>query len=197
MLNENFENDYEAEEPNRTDTPPQGFDLEAELNFLEELICSSFRIPLTGLTLVDEDQLLNQLDLVRDNLPPALEKAEDIIRQQKEILQEAADIAEQIIQEAEQKADQIKNQTGIIQQAEREAYQIRHQLNRDCETIQQQTLAEVEQLRQRAIAECEEMRNGADNYADAVLSRIETQLGEMMRVIQNGRQQIYQNSKSR
>jgi type II secretory pathway predicted ATPase ExeA len=40
------------------------------------------------------------------------------------------------------------------------------------------------------IAECEDIQRGADEYADRVLSDMEAQFTEMMRVIRNGRQQI-------
>jgi hypothetical protein len=38
--------------------------------------------------------------------------------------------------------------------------------------------------------ECDDIQNGADDYADAVLTSIEQQLTEMLRVIRNGRQQL-------
>ncbi len=41
--------------------------------------------------------------------------------------------------------------------------------------------------------ECQEIQQDADKYADAVLSRIERDLGEMMRIVANGRQRLYEN----
>ena len=180
-------------------------DIQRELNRLEEMILDSPRIPLTRRTLVDEEQLLDQLDLIRLNLPSAFQESDIIVRHKDEILQEAEEYAQEIIAAAEQRAAQILNEMGLIQQARSEADQLRQQVQLECETLQQQTLTEIEQIRyrvqqeieemrSRTVAECEEIQNGADDYADHVLGSIEQQLNEMMRVIRNGRQQLNDNN---
>lgn len=165
------------------------------------MILTSPHVPLTRRTLVDEDQLLDQLDLIRINLPDAFEKALEIIAQKEEILLEAEEYGQQLIVEAERVAAQMLNETGIIQEAEREAYQIRQRVQQECAEMRQSTLEEIEemreqslqqleQLRKAALAECEDIQNGADDYADSVLTNIEQQLTDMLRVIRNGRQQL-------
>jgi F0F1-type ATP synthase membrane subunit b/b' len=166
------------------------------------MLFDSLHIPFTRRTLVDEEMLLAQLDLVRENLPAAFEEAEKIVRQRDEILLQAEEYAQEIMEGAERRADQILDEMGIIQQAELEASQIRKRVQQECEAIQEQTLTEIErmriqaqqeleQMRQMAIVECEDIQNGADDYADAVLTTIEQQLTEMLRVIRNGRQQLH------
>ncbi len=178
-----------------------GVDIQRELNRLEEIILDSPRIPFVGRTLIDEEQLLDQLDIVRLNLPVAFQEVEMIVRHKDEILQEAELYAEEIIENAEQRASQILNEMGLVQQAKVEADQLRNQVQLDCEAIQQATIAEIEQIRYqaqqeleemraRAIAECDEIQNGADDYADHVLDSIEQQLTDMLKVIRNGRQQL-------
>ncbi len=41
----------------------------AAIDRLEETILTSPRVPLTGKTIVDEEELLTQLDLIRSSLP--------------------------------------------------------------------------------------------------------------------------------
>ena len=172
------------------------------------LIVDSFHIPFTGRTLVDEEMFLAQLDLVRENLPSAFEKAEKVIRQREDILLQAEEYAQEIMDAAEQRADQILDEMGIIQRAELEAQQIRQQVQQECLAMQEQAIAEIEQMRMQAqqevaqmrelaLAECEDIQNGADDYADAVLTNIEQKLAEMLRVVRNGRQQLYGNVQSR
>lgn len=150
---------------------------------------------------MDEEVLLAQLDLVRENLPAAVEEAEKIVSQRDEILLSAEEYAQELMETAERRADQMLDEMGIIQQAELEASQIRKRVQQECEVIQEQTLAEIErmrlqaqqeleQMRQLALADCDDIQNGADDYADAVLTSIEQQLTEMLRVIRNGRQQL-------
>ncbi|MBD2460202.1 DivIVA domain-containing protein [Oscillatoria sp. FACHB-1407] len=178
-----------------------GVDIARELNKLEEMILDSPRIPLSRRTLVDEEQFLDQLDLIRINLPPAFQEAVEIVRQKEEILLEAEQYAQEIIETAERRAAQILDETNLVRQAELEVNQIRQQMKQECEAAQEQTMAEIErmrrqaqqdleEIRRRAIAEAEEIQAGADAYADSVLRDMEQQLAEMLRVIRNGRQQL-------
>lgn len=183
------------------DAQNQGVDIQQELNVLEEFILDSPQIPLTGKTIVDEEQLLDQLDLIRINLPEAFERAQQIITEKETILAEAEEYARQIAAMAEQRAAQILDETGIIQQAERQAQQIRLQVQQECEALQQQTLREVEQLQTQARQEFEQTRRNAmleqsqiqeeaDRYADGMLSDLDQRLSEMLRIVKNGRQQV-------
>ncbi len=196
----------DRDEPNNLSEPlasgSRGIDIQRELSRIEEIIFDSLHIPLTGRTLIDEEALLTQLDLVRENLPAAFEQAEKIVSQREEILLSAEEYAQAIIEAAERRADQLLDEMGIIQQAELEANQIRKQVQQECEAIQEQTRAELdlmrlqaqqelEQMQQLALEDCEDIQNGADEYADAVLTRIEQQLTDMLRVIRNGRQQLH------
>jgi cell division septum initiation protein DivIVA len=178
-----------------------GVDIQRELNRLEEIVLDSPRVPLSRRTLIDEEQLLEQLDLVRLNLPTAFQEAAELATHKEEILQEAELYAQEIIAAAEQRAAQILNEMGLVRQAEMEALQIRQQVQLECEALQQETLEEIDQLRRRAqqeleemqrraLAECEEIQAGADEYADRTLRDMEQQLAEMMRIVRNGRQQL-------
>lgn len=183
---------------------PGSVDIQRELNRLEEIILDSPRIPLSRRTLVDEEQLLEQLDLVRLGLPEAFHEAEEIVRHKEDILYQAEQYAQDIIEQSERRAAQILNEMGILRQAELEAQQIRQRVQQECEAAKEQTIAEIERMRRQAqqeleeiqratFAECEEIQIGADDYADRVLTDMESQLAEMLRVIRNGRQQLQAN----
>lgn len=165
------------------------------------MILDSPRIPLSRRTVVDEEQLLDQLDLVRLNLPSAFQEAAEIARHKEELLLEAEQYAQEIIEAAERRAAQIIDEMGLLRQTEVEMQQIRKRVQQECEAAQEQTMAEIEQLRRRAqqefeevrqmaIAEAQEIQAGADAYADRVLREMEQQLADMIRVIRNGRQQL-------
>jgi cell division septum initiation protein DivIVA len=158
--------------------------------------------------LVNEGPILDQLDAIRINLPQAFAEAVEVIREKESILLQAEEYAQDIIEAAQQRAAEILNEMGIIRQAELEASQIRASVQQECEQIQQSTLSEIEQMRRRAyqeieqlrrmaLDECEDIQEGADDYADAVLSNIEQQLGDMLRIIRNGRQQLHGDSKKK
>jgi len=183
--------------------PFDGVDIQQELNALEEMILDSPRLPLTGKTLIDEEQLLDQLDMIRLNLPGAFQVAQEVIGRREEVVLEAENYGRQLIAGAEARAQDLTDELGIVRQAEMEAKQIRQQVQQECEGLREQVLAEVEQIRENAkqdlevmrrtaIDESEEIQRGADEYADKVLQDMELRLNEMMRIIRNGRNQLGQ-----
>lgn len=174
-------------------------DIQRELEKLEDMILDSPR--LLNRTLVNEDQLLGQLEVIQLNLPSSFEEAKKVLQEKEEILQEAEQYAQDIIEAAERRAAQILDEMGLIRQAEMEIKQIRQRMQQECDEAQEQTLLEiermrrqaqqeVEELRQRALAECSEIQAGADMYADRVLSDLELQFSDMIRVVRNGRQRL-------
>ncbi|MDJ0845664.1 hypothetical protein [Crocosphaera sp.] len=184
------------------------FDIQQELSRLQEIIYESFHIPVTRWTIIDEDKVLEQLEFIGTKMPEAITKALRVLEQEQEILANAEAYAQRIIQQAQQEAAEILDESGIIQQAQHEANQIRQQVQSECEGIQAQTIAEIEQQRQVAngemqqlyqnsVAEAQQIQEGADEYADTVLTRLEQELSEMLGVVRNGRQQLYNHSAQR
>lgn len=165
------------------------------------MILGSPRVPFSGRTLVDEDQLLDQLDAIRLNLPPAFRQAVQVLQQRDTILAEANQYAQDLIHAAEQQATQILDEMGLVQQAEQIARQVQAQAQAECDQLRSRILAEVEQLKQASQREWETQRQSAieeqamiqqeaDAYADRVLFQVEQQLSQMLRIIQNGRSQL-------
>jgi F0F1-type ATP synthase membrane subunit b/b' len=165
------------------------------------MILDSPRLPLWGRTMVDEEKIIEQLDLIRLSLPEAFHEATAIVQQKEEIFLQSEQYAQEIIETAERRADQIMNESGIVRQAEMQAQQIRQRVQQECEAIREQTIAEIDRMRRQAqqeledmqrmaLAECEQIQAGADDYADRTLQEMEMQLAEMLRIIRNGRQQI-------
>ncbi len=180
---------------------PVNLDIEEELNRLEDIILESPRLPILGHTLVDEEQLLKQLDLIRVNLPDAFRHAVEIMKRRRDIIKQAEVYAQEIIESAQKRANKIADRLEIIQQAQQEALQIKRQVHDECDEIRQQTILEIqeiqtnaqleaEKLRQQVLMECEEIQVGADEYAGGVLDNLEQQLSLTLKVIRNGRQQL-------
>ncbi|WP_144427379.1 DivIVA domain-containing protein [Nostoc piscinale] len=182
-------------------------DIQQELNRLEDLILSSWRVPLTGRTLIDEDKLFEQLDFIRVSLPSVFQEATEILQHKQDVMLEAEEYGQQIVEAAQAKRAQILAESDILRQAEHEAEQLRRKTQQECEAMMQETLAEIErrrqacmeeleQMRQTAIAQAQEIEDGADHYADSVLENIEQDLKDMLRIITNGRQQLRQENQS-
>jgi cell division septum initiation protein DivIVA len=177
---------------------PSDIDIQQELNKLEELILASPRVPFSGRTLIDEDQLLDQLDAIRLNLPPAFRQAVQLLQQRSTLIAEAERYAHDLIAAAEQQAAEMLDELGIVRQAEQMAQQIKTQAQQDCDGLRTQVMGDIEQMqfqaqrdweamRQKALAEQDLIQQEADTYADQVLLSVEQQLTQMLRIIQNGR----------
>jgi cell division septum initiation protein DivIVA len=175
-------------------------ELLAEFSRFEELLLNSPRLPLTGKTIVSEDELLEQMDFMRSNLPPALQTAHHIL-QRDQILRIAEQQAQQYVATAHQQAFQIANELGIIDRAQAEAHQIRQSAQSECEQLRHQTLFELDQcraqyaqdielVRQQSLIECQDIQQQADAYADQVLQSLEGQLCEIHAKIRRGRQHL-------
>jgi cell division septum initiation protein DivIVA len=175
--------------------------VQQELNKLEEIILGSPRVPFSGRTMIDEDLLLDQLDAIRLNLPPAFRQAVDILQRRDAILAEAERYAGDLVAAAEQQAAQMLDELGIVRQAEQMAQQIKSQAQQECDSLRSQVMADIEQMQLQAQREWESMRQDAlseqamiqqesDAYADQVLGQVEQQLSQMLRIIQNGRSHL-------
>jgi cell division septum initiation protein DivIVA len=189
---------------------PQGLELQQQLQRLEEIIVlDGFKVPLSGKTFIDEEQLLTQLLAVERSIPETVHTAEKILNQRDEIIGRAKQYAQEIIKSAEQRAAQIADQQTIIQQAEAEAQHLRSQVQQEVEEIKRRNISDVERvrrqtqqdidgMRQNALKERDQLQRESDHYADRVLTDLEKQLGEMVRVIKNGRIQLkpHNNQKS-
>jgi cell division septum initiation protein DivIVA len=169
---------------------------------LEETILNSPRVPLTGKTMVNEEELLEQLDTIRLSLPEIVATAQQILDYKDRIIDEAQQQVQQILAEANQRAYQVANELGIIDRSEQEANQIRQMAIAECEQLRQQTITEVERvrnhsiqelerMRQQVTIECQEIQDGADEYADRILHTMEYQLTDVLQSIQRGRQRLH------
>ncbi len=168
---------------------------------LENRILNSPRVPLTGKTIVNEEELLDYLDTIRASLPEVIVTAQEILQYKDRLIIEAQQQVQQILAEANQRAYQVANELGIIDRAEQEAKQIRAQAIAECEQLRQQAMLEVQRvserhfqdidrLRAQVELECQQTQDGADEYADRVLHGMEYQLTDILHAIQRGRQRL-------
>jgi len=174
--------------------------LHKELDHLEEMVLESGP-RVMGHTVIDEEKLCQQIDHVRLSVPESVAKAEEILLYKQELIAEAQQYAEDLIKSAELRASQLLEESLIIRQAEQEASQIRRELQEECEQVKAQTLNEINQMRrqaqkdldllhQRVTGEVQDMQRGADEYSDRVLGNLETQLIDMIKIVQNGRKEL-------
>jgi vacuolar-type H+-ATPase subunit H len=174
-----------------SDNQPLGFNVEIELDALEELIVNSTHVPLTEFIVIDRVVVLHQLNQIKEHLPVDLATALAIANRKREIIAEAENYAAALVKSAQEKATQILHDSSILRQAELDGAKMRLKTEQECEHLKQATLNEVRELHQNAIAESQAIQQGADDYADHVLGDIEQKIQQMLLIIQHGRQQLH------
>jgi vacuolar-type H+-ATPase subunit H len=197
MLQEDYDYDldYESLSLNSQETslPNLGdralnHNFQQDLEQLESLLLEGTKIPLTDLVVVDSTQIIDRLESLKTNFPPALSTAIAILKQQQQIITEAENYARNLVNSAEQQASKIIQESSIIRQAEFKAAEIKLQAQKESQSLQTQTRKEIEYWRELAMNECQDIQSSADNYADRVLDNLEHQLSEILKIIQQSRQ---------
>jgi cell division septum initiation protein DivIVA len=153
--------------------------IQKELDRLEDLILSSFRIPLLGKTLVSEEALLDVLDQVRINLPKVIEEAEQVYAIRDKLLAQAAGEAQRLIEQSEQEAMRRIAADQITQSAQAQA-----------NALLTEATSEAARIRQEALQQAQEVQSGADQYAEKMLNNLEGNLGQLLQIVRNGRQTL-------
>ncbi|MGF1506141.1 MAG: hypothetical protein GYB64_13395 [Chloroflexi bacterium] len=139
-------------------------DIQHLLDRLEEVVNSGRHFPMTTMTLVDEQRILEIIDQMRISIPEEIEKARRILRDRDRIIAQANEEAARIRELAREKSETLVQRDAITQAAQARASSIIDQSRRESEQI----------------------RTEADEYVMDVLSDLEDALVRTLGVVRNG-----------
>lgn len=143
-------------------------DILKTIDELEEIIETAGSIPLTGKVAVDKGELLDLIQNLRLDLPNEIKEATWVKDEKEKIISEAEAEANEKLAEAEEKSKTLLDENYIMQLAYEKA----------------------EKLVEEANEESAQIRQGARDYADEVLQNTQENLSEVIRIINNNRQQL-------
>lgn len=124
------------------------------LEYLEEIIDTGIKMPLTGKVLVDKEEALSTLEKIVNYLPDEFKKAEWICEEKERLLKQAREEAEEIRKEnINYVKKQIENH-DIVKEAKQRSEELLNAAREDAKTI----------------------RLGARDYADEVLSQLDKEI---------------------
>ncbi len=135
---------------------------------LESCVVSARSIPFSDNCMVDREEMLVLITMIRDNLPGELKQARWLLEQNRQLIAEARKEAETIMREAESRMTAMIDEHEITQKA------------------RQQADITVENANQAA----RQIRNGAMEYARKRLTDVEEQLTEMLLTIQRNKKEL-------
>ena len=81
------------------------------------------------------------------------------------------------------------SESDQIKAIEREGIRIRNQVQEECEELKRKALEEADNIRSQAAEDAIKTKEGAELYAEQVLTNLETDLNKLRQVVKNG--QIY------
>jgi adenylosuccinate lyase len=103
---------------------PSPYEISLFIDELEDLLCSGFSVPLSSRVLVDQEQCLDALEILRANLPWEMLEAKRILSEQEVVVEQAEVEAEEIRQLAERQAAFILDQSHLVKMAETRAREL-------------------------------------------------------------------------
>ena len=140
------------------------------LDSLQDEIETARNVPLMNKCAIDQSKCLEYLEQIRDALPEELLEADQIRKESKQILDEAYRKAEEARLLAERKAERLLDEHVLVQQAKIHA----------------------EEIIAKAQDKAQQYREGAMNYAEEIMTRLENMSLKCIDELQRNRQEIQQ-----
>ena len=138
------------------------------LETLEDMLDKSRKVPFSSKCIVNKDDILDIIKEIRLKLPDELKQAKWIKEERQRILVEAQNEADGIIKEAENRIISMIDEHEITKKAYEKKVEI-------IETANEMS---------------REITKGTKDYADKVLSNVETALEDALKVIKDNREEL-------
>lgn len=160
------------------------------LDKLEMMVLKGAPVPFSPLIIVNHEKIIDILDKIRTSIPGEIQEAHSIIRKSEEIQTESRKRAETMLLEARNHAEKMLSESELLNAVQEEANKIREEVVSEVEMIRNRAKEEAEQIKMASINEAIKIREGADKYAESVLSTLDRDLGEMHEIVRNGQQHL-------
>lgn len=146
----------------------QEHDIEALLIRMEEAVSTARSVLFSDNCMVDREEMLLLLSMIREGLPSELKQARWLLQQNKQLIAEARKEAENIMRETESRMARMVDEHEITQQARQQAAEI------------------LENAEQNS----RQIRSGAMDYAKNILGTVEEDLTEMLITLQRNKKSL-------
>ena len=159
------------------------------LKMLEISLEEGFPIIPHKFTIIKTKEFETLIDRIYASLPVEVQEARAFLRRRDELQAEAQQKAEKIINDAQAEADRKLSEADFLKALEREGIRIRTQVQQECEEIKRRAMEEAENIRSQATSDAMKTKEGAELYAEQVLTNLEKNLTQQQQIVKNG--QVY------
>ena len=156
------------------------------LRNLEMALEEGFQIIPKKFTIVRTKEFETLIDRIYASLPVEVQEARAFLRRRDELQAEAQARAEKIVNDAQAEADRKLSEADFIKALEREGARIRSQVQQECEEIKRRAMEEADNIRAQASDDARKTKEGAELYAEQVLTRLENLLTQEQQTVKNG-----------
>lgn len=138
------------------------------LDKLENELLSAKNAVFSKKAMVDTQSCLQIISEIKNGLPSTIKKAQDVLGEASDIINDSRRKAKDILEEAEAKADEIVSQSEILRRAEKDAKSIRNE----------------------AIQFANTMKGDSKIYVDDMFADVEKFLADTIACIRNNREEL-------
>lgn len=167
--------------------------LEKLFDEVYDMMAAAKRVPFTERIMLDESDLANALDDLKDAIPKEIKTANEVLEEQKNIVSKAYAEADRIVQEAKEEAARLINVAQAEAEAKLQQEEIVKQANAVAEEVKAETAQYEAEIKSAADAYSEQVRREADEYAMKVKHDMLEYSDEMLGVISNTLQSAVHN----
>ncbi|MCM1338842.1 MAG: hypothetical protein NC191_04165 [Muribaculaceae bacterium] len=140
-------------------------------------------------TIINKKEIETLIDRIYTALPMEVQEARVFVKDKEKLQNKVKAEAADIIQKAQAEADRKLSESDQIKAIERQVIKIKGEVQEDCERMKHIARQDAENIRLQATEEAMKIREGAELYAEQVLTSLEGNLTQLQQVVKNG--QIY------
>ncbi len=136
------------------------------LERIEDIIEDSSKFPLSSKVMIDKEEILEVINEIRLKLPDEINRASWVAKERQRILSEAQGEADELIHKVQAQQKHLIEENEITRLAQKQANQLLHE----------------------AEEKANEMKEGAYNYSDEILSKLQDRIREINQIIEDNRE---------
>ena len=142
------------------------------LEDLESLVMNASKMPFTNKKMVEEEEILQIIDDLKESMPAELEQAKKVLSEKDKIISDAQHHAESMVAQAKDYIAKLTEESELVRQAQEHANQII----------------------QNANDSSEQLKNSSITYAGDVHKYVESTLEKTLSSIQQNRESLLKNN---
>ena len=139
---------------------------------------------------MNTDDIQDILSKIRAILPEEIKTAEMILKRRDDIYMEAQSRADRIISEAQNTASNILSESELIRAVREKATKIQEQVKENCDEMRNKATEEVAVLKKNAFQDAVRTREGAQAYAEDILSKLERDIDQIHKIIRSNQESL-------